>query len=280
MDEERMTPEIPAIKLPVWATAREAYAIWFANLGLWLKLSIVPVVILIALKAVAPSVLPDAKNIDAGSVGISAAFFFVFAVIIYLSEIPLATAWHRFILTREDRASHRYLIGGREWRYFLKALLIAIIVLLVSLVLGIVMAVVMIPLMMGGAAATNVVLVTVLTSLATIGFYALLGYFLGHLFLMLPGAAVGRNISTGETRAAVRGNEWRLVGVYLVAMLPIWIVGTILTWPVNGNAVLGADDLLGQVPALIFAPVIVGVVSICYRDLVPPRQSACERTIT
>lgn len=274
MTDEQTAPEVPTRKLPVWATVREAYAIWFANLGLWLKLSIVPVVILIVLKAIAPSVLPDANNIDSGSLGVSDAFFVVFAVIIYLSEIPLATAWHRFILTHEDRASHRYLIGGREWRYFLKALLITIIVLLVSFVLGIVVGVVMIPFMMGGAATLNVPLIILVTGLAMIGFYALLGYFLGHLFLMLPGAAVGRRISTRDTRAAVRGNEWRLVGIYIVALLPIWIVGTILTWPVNGNAILGADDLLGQVPALFFAPVIVGVVSISYRELMQKPETA------
>ena len=201
----------------------------------------------------------------------------LFAVIVYLSEIPLATAWHRFILTHGDTTSHRYLVGRREWRYLLKALLITLVILLVSLVIGLLMGAVLIPVILAGTeggAVANLPWLGAATGFFTLLVYAALGYFLGHLFLMLPGAAIGRQISMKDTRAAVRGNEWRLIGVYIVALLPIWIVGTILTWPVDGTPVLSANDMLGHVPALFFAPVIVGVVSVSYRELVQKPEAA------
>ena len=268
-------------RLAVWATVGQAYAIWFANLGLWLKLSIVPVVLLIGLNAVAPSVLPDAKDVSAGSVGFAAGFFFFFAIIVYLAEIPLATAWHRYILTHEDTASHRYLIGNREWRYLLKALLIALIVLLFSLIVGLVIALVMVPFVMAmvaGPPTASLPLIGLVTSLVTLGFYALIGRYLGHLFLMLPAAAIGSNLSRKDTKAAVKSNEWRLVGVYALSVVPIWIIGVALTFPVDGVAILTSRDLLGHVPALVFAPVIVGVLSITYRELVQKPEAASGNT--
>jgi hypothetical protein len=235
--DEPVGEGIPRPQLRVWATVGEAYGIWFANLGLWLKLSIVPVLILIVFKAIAPSLLPDASAVNTGAIGTSVGVFFVLGMVLYLSEIPLATAWHRFVLTYEDTTSHRYLIGGREWRYFLKALLIAVIVLAVSLAIGLVLGIVMVPVMMAGASgspAMSIQMMTLMTTPVVLLFYAAIGYFLGHLFLMLPAAAIGRKLRARETRAAVRSNEWRLVGVYIVALLPIWLVGTLLTWPFGG----------------------------------------------
>lgn len=267
--------------LRVWATVGEAYAIWFANLGLWLKLSIVPVLVVIGMGLLVRAVLPDAVHSTSPSIILPIVLVMLFAVAIYLSEIPLATAWHRFILTRDDVQSHRYIVGRREWRYLLKALIIALIVVLLSILLGLLLSLLLLPFVMaiagGKASAEGLWITSIASAVLSLGMYALLGYLIGHLFLMLPAAAIGRNFSGSEASAALAENKWRFVGIYIVVLAPL----IILTFGIDAALGAGAGgaaggEMVNYIVTLLFAPVIVGALSITYRDLVQKPEAADE----
>lgn len=280
MEELKEQPKFPRPVLPVWATVAEAYSIWFANLGLWLKLSIIPVLVVIGMGFVVTSILPDDPATLNQSMVLPIVMVMLFAVTIYLSEIPLATAWHRFILTHEDTGSHRYIVGRREWRYLLKALFIAIIVLLLSILMGLLLSLLLIPFVLAitgsGPSAGGLWVVSLVSAVLSLGMYAVVGYLIGHLFLMLPAAAIGRPFSWTEASVALAGNKWRFVGLYIVVLAPL----ILLTFGID--AVLGvgtgggtsATELVNYIVSLLFAPVIVGVLSITYRELVQNSEAA------
>lgn len=288
--------DTPRPVLPVWATVREAYAIWFANMGFWLKLSIIPLLVVIGMGVLLWLVTPDTTTNLTQALIFPPLFILLLGVCMYLSEIPLATAWHRFILTRYDRESHRYIVGGREKRYLLKAAIIGITIFLVSSILGFIVGFFLMPFVMSGRYGLSVVEYSLVLSLVSMvfsfGSYVLIGYFFGCLFLMFPAAAIGRNYSVTESWNAIKGNEWRFVGVYALVLLPIFIlislVEPVLVSLINervlenrsfigsGATSAGAagGELLGYFVTLLFAPVIVGTLSIIYRELVQKREAA------
>ncbi|CAN0564067.1 unnamed protein product, partial [Laminaria digitata] len=196
-----------------------------------------------------------------------------FAVVIFVAQIPMATAWHRLILMPADRASHRYRIGRPEGRYCLKMLVIVLIVLMVSLMIGLMLSFLVVPTMLslttGTGGVANPLVFWMAGIVIALGFYALLVYFLGYLLLMLPAAAMGRNCTSREAAAALGRNQWRLMGIYTLVLLPLVILEFLLAWLV-GSLALQNGVLLAVVqygPPLLFAPVVIGVLSIVYREL-------------
>tara|TARA_R110002110_G_scaffold18498_9_gene77625 strand:+ start:353 stop:1231 length:879 start_codon:yes stop_codon:yes gene_type:complete len=278
-------PRIERPQLRVWATVGEAYTVWFSNPGLWLRLSVVPVLVVIGMLALHTWSWVDAAQAMDQAPVLPAVTALLLVVFMYLAEIPLATAWHRLILQQNSGESHRYVVGRREFRYLLKALFILIVVLLVSLLLGILVSGLMLPLIMGSvggkAIPENLVLVSIVGSVLSIAIYAVLGYFLGCLFLMLPAAAIGRNFKSGEASTALKGNEWRLVGIYIVALVPIYLLAAAF----DGLFSLSLDapglgaGLFTYFGPLIFAPLIVGVLSITYRDLVQKPEAVGDTSV-
>jgi len=265
-------------KLRVWETVREAYGVWFAHPGLWLRLSVIPVLVIIGMFVLHMLSWADAARSSAPA--LPAVTLLLLVVLMYLSEIPLATAWHRLILVENPGERHRYVVGRPEFRYFLKAIFIFFVMFLVSGLLGTLVGGVMVPLIFGSIGGNsipdNLLLITVAGWVLSFVIYSVLGYFLGCLFLMLPAAAIGRNFKSGQASAALKGNEWRLVGVYIVTLVPI----TILAAVVDGLFFLSLDvpgtggGFFSFFGPLIFAPLIVGVLSITYRELVQKPEAA------
>lgn len=262
---------------------REAYAVWFANFGLWLKLLLVPAALIAVLSIVSVQLLvgPDGETTMFPSVSTGIAVI-LFQLIMYLSQIPLATAWHRLILAADDVQAHRYRIGGPEGRYLLKILVIGLIVLVVSLMIGLMLSFLVIPALMllttGGRGVPDPFLMVLVGAIISIGIYTILGYFLGYLLLMLPAAAIGRNYTGSEAADAIGYNRWRLIGVYVLALLPLVVLEYLLQWLLGGPAMKsGAIAALVQYgPTLLFAPVIIGVLSITYRELVQKPEASGE----
>lgn len=206
------TPKQPAPPLQIWAIAGEAYRVWLQNIGPWLKLLAVPVAVIAAGTILSLQIMNSMMQgpVQAPSALLVVAIF-VFNVLIYLSQIPLATAWHRLILKTDDPGSHRYMIGRPEGRYLLKILFVALVVIAVSLLIGLLLSVLVLPVLMevtvGARGMPNLLLLGLVSTAISLGVYAVLGFFLGYLLLMLPAAAIGRNYAGSEASAAIKGNE-------------------------------------------------------------------------
>ena len=271
--EVSSSPAAPVLR--AGAIVGEAYAVWFRNFGLWLKLLLVPAAVIALLSVMSVQLLigPEGDTIILPTAAAGIAII-VFSMIIYLSQIPLATAWHRLILTSDDDATHRYRIGGPEGRYLLKIVVVSLIVLVVSLMIGLMLSFLVIPALMslttGGRGVPDPFVMMLVGTVISIGIYTILGYFLGYLLLMLPAAAIGRNYKGSEAEAAIGDNRWRLMGVYVLALLPLVVLEYLLGWLLGGLAMKsGAIAAIVQYgPTLLFAPVIIGVLSITYRELV------------
>ena len=256
---------------------------WFANFGLWLKLLLVPAAVIAVLSVVNVQFLmaPGGEVMGRSSVTTAIATV-IFPIFIYLSQIPLATAWHRLILAADDDQAHRYRIGRPEGRYLLKILSIGLIVLVVSLMIGLMLSFLVIPTLMslttGGRGVPDPFLMVLVGSAISIGIYTILGYFLGYLLLMLPAAAIGRNYTGKEAEAAIGDNRWRLMGVYVLALLPLvvleYLPGWLLAGPAMKSGAIAAFVQYG--PTLLFAPVIIGVLSITYRELVQKPEAGAQ----
>lgn len=273
-DEAGEQPEQPLERpqLRVWATVREAYAIWFANYGLWLKLAIVPVVCLVGLSVLGQTVLEIGPESLAADDSPHAPERFFLSVLIYLSQVPLVTAWHRTILEPRAAAGHGYRIGNREGRYLLNLFVIALAIGAIFMVASI-LAGLLLPAIVGSVSGYFGVAVSLLLSVAL---YLGLGYLLVGGFLVLPAAAIGREIRLGPAMLATNGNEWRLLGIYAVALLPVWGLAVILELFAAAAATgsLLVENVLYFGPELLFAPAIVGVLSITYRELVQKPEAA------
>ncbi len=273
------TPKQPAPPLQIWVIAGEAYRVWLQNIGPWLKLLAVPVAVIAAGTILSLQIMNSMMQgpVQAPS-ALSVVAVFVFNVLIYLSQIPLATAWHWLILKTDDPGSHRYMIVGRpEGRYLLKILFVALVVIAVSLLIGLLLSVLVLSALMevsvGGM--PNLLLLGLVSTAISLGVYEVLGFFLGYLLLMLPAAAIGRNYAGSEASAAIKGNEWRLLGVYVVAMLPLIMQKKFLLYWFIGGLALKSGILVAIVqygPTLLFAPVVIGVLSITYRELVQKQK--------
>jgi hypothetical protein len=260
-------------RLDVWAVVGEAYSIWFSHLGLWLKLSIIPFVFAALLSGVGFAWFPATPD----STGVYAALVSaLFIAIMFVVEIPLLTAWHRVILAPGDAGEHRYRFGKREWRYALKSSLIMVYVLLAVAVLLVLFNIALLAVVgegTDGGPAISLRLQELLSYAVILLAYVLVFRLIGHLVLALPALALGRRISRQDVKIALRSNDWRLVGIVVMSMLPTFVVGFAGLLVATGSA-SGLLDMASYLLALILAPVIVGVISIAYRDLVEKPDAA------
>jgi hypothetical protein len=134
----KISPEQPAPPLQIRAIVSEAYVVCFQYVGLWLQVTAVPVAVIAAFTILSLQLVNGLGMATAKAPSVTSVIaIFLFTVIIYLSQITLATAWHRLILKSGHTGSHRYMIGGPEGRYFLKIMIISLIVIAVSLVIGV-----------------------------------------------------------------------------------------------------------------------------------------------
>jgi hypothetical protein len=204
----------------------------------------------------------------------------VIGPLIYLVQIPMATAWHRLILEPERTDGHRYMMGWNERLYFLKALQLMVLIVGLIILFGILVSVVAVPLQ---ALTSNspIFQMFVFTVAIVVLLYLAIGYFACPILLMLPAASIGKKLTSGEAYMAVREgrNNWALAIAYLIASAPIMIINWLATGVVE-KLNLGNDFLrnfLYLAPEVLYAPALVGVLSITYRELVQKPEAAAGR---
>jgi len=244
--------------------AREVYSVWFENLRLWLTLSVLPFAAVIVVSLI---VEPQGK----GSAEVVFDTSWALVWLIYLVQIPQATAWHRLILQPHLTDSHRYTFGWNERLYFLKALILMFLLGGVIILFGLLAGILTAPLM--AMLSNSPIFQAFGFSLIVLGLvYLAVGYFVCPLVLMLPAASIGKRLSSGEAYMIIRKgrNNARLAIAYLVVLTPVmfidWVAVSIVERMNSGNDVLA--NLLMYTPGILYAPALVGVISITYRELV------------
>jgi hypothetical protein len=255
-------------KLPIVATVREAYTILFANFGLWIKLSIVPGLVLLGVTVFYEHIAGDDPT---GISAVPSTIVWAAMFAVYLSEVPLATAWHRLILSHHKDAPHRYSIGVREFRYVLKVVAIMFVGLMMVVVAGFIMSI------LGSLFGQGDDVIGSLISVAiVIAAIAVLINFIARMFLLLPAASIGRDMSISDTSAAVEGNSWRFIGIYTLTVAPLYLLGYLLELAFEESMKTSAalSNFIGYFPSFLYAPILIGVLSITYRELVQKQEAA------
>ena len=256
--------------LPVWATVRQAYAIWFANMGLWLKLMTRPGLAVVAAILILRNVT-FSSDAEFEKIIVNLLMpFLVFAI-----AVPVITGWHRLILEDEGRPAGKYWVGRGEFRYIkfsaciwlgiavFQGIFVAIAINLYSLLpqftsensdawLGRWMS----------QPSAVIVIVIVIATIA--GAYSIFG-------LVFPAAAIGERLTFRESARRTWGNRWRLILISTVASLPTagfnYLV-MYLIFDTGGEFAPFVREAIKEFLFLLYLPATVGFVSIAYRELV------------
>jgi len=263
----------PPGKLPVLATVREAYAIWFANIGLWLKLMALPAVAVVAAILFLRNV---SFSSDAEFEKIIVDLLMPF--LIFTISVPVITGWHRLILRGEDQRVGKYRVGRREFRYIKFS---AFVWLGITVVFGI-------------SSAVAVYLYPLITQFVWQNFDAWLGswllgpWVLGPLIymtiagafsifgLIFPAAAIGERLSFRQSSRCTWGNRWRLILISTLASLPIAGFNYLMTFFIpdtGGEFAPFMREAIDEFLFLLYLPPTVGFVSIAYRELVQKAEA-------
>jgi hypothetical protein len=258
------------MKLPVIPTVMVAYHLLITNLGTYLRLAWIPLCICGAMHmgAIYLGRLDEAPDRIFAFIG----SFMILAG--YVSTVPAITAWHRFLIlgAGDPDARIRYSVGRTERAYAWKAILVYIAFSFAYLIIVI-----------GLAMALPSVLYAV--PRVTGAMVSAVGWIVGFLLttgflLVLPSAAIGRELSLSDSLQAVRGNIPRLCAIYLLAYAPEFILMELLDiiFPIDLS-----DKPIGYAVAYLIADLIVtftfftitiSVLSIAYIKLMQPRDAS------
>jgi len=238
----------------------------------------VPAGILLVQSVVVPPTQPREQNDAIFSFDLAD---FAFALLFFVAEIAFATAWHKLVLEREARSAGRLSLGQAEWIYFKKLVMLFFIILLTGLAWVLAMSsLTSLGLGMGGLVGGDEGFNAAGIAVLAIGIAAAVyvAYRYGAFFLVLPAAAVGRNFLLREATHRIGPNRWTLLMTYVCAYLPILLLDILrsrIPLDLSGSTTGFLLPFIGNLPELIFMPVIVGVLSITYRELVQrPEQAA------
>lgn len=190
----------------------------------------------------------------------------------YLMFLPVVTSWHRLIL--QGPGPHvGYRFGHEEFLYTEMLLGIGLMVSLFLLVSGLLFTA---PLISGASWIVG----ASLTEWTCRMFAWLMSFAVVCRFvLVLPAAALGKEMRIAESGFILRGNVLRFIAAYfLVLVLPqslLWLVGDPSSWILRGNsgepplASALASFYVGLAATLLFWALSVAVLSLVYRSLIP-----------
>ncbi len=266
-------PPVTAQKLPVWRTVLGSYGFVFSNLGRFLALGWLPLVIAFA-ASMTSDVLAEVGGGKNGFVADWASYIALGAVSLAMYAV-FAVRWHRFFLLGEHEGVFIGIFSPRDWRFlgYLVLLTIAPMVPMWVIVL------------ISG-------FVSILHSIAV----SILLFVMFRFSLVLPGTAVDRPLGLDEAWHKMLGHTWRFIGAFfLVAflyMIPFWIVSEIFVQSVFDSGMTGgaAEPTIGTLFATNAAMDIFGffataasitVLSKFYRHIVgmeAPEGGAAENS--
>ena len=192
---------------------------------------------------------PDAYS-NAGSA--------VLAVLVMaVGYIMMVAAWHRYVLLPEEQRDNGFTPGaGIVLGYFGRSLLLGIIVGIAAIPLFVPLGVV--------ASAGN----EVLTNLVAIPLFAILGWVLLRLSLILPACTIGKDMKLTESWAASRPLSGAIIGLTIILGVVDFVLNIVI-------GVLPAPYILGVVSVItsvLFALVSASILTTLYGIAVEGRE--------
>ena len=178
----------------------------------------------------------------------------------------IAVAWHRFILLGDEPAGRiHFTFGRREARFLLVTIMLSLFMLPGLLCFMLAGAMVQAE---GSSLSSVVAVIGLALEIAGIFFFV-------RLSLLLPAVAVDEAVNAGRMLERTKGNFWRLLGVAILAALPLLAIIILL------NALPLALKAVGSAIVMLFYAIVnVAVLSIAYRELTGPAGThAPEREI-
>jgi hypothetical protein len=258
----------PVERLPIWLTICQSYGIVFRNLGVFMALAILPLVLTFIVQELSREVVESFDWPSRVRLLIEEPFRWLFWAV-------FAVAWHRYaLLGRRDTAVWiQFRVGWREIRYLFYSAVIAI------------------PLL--GARIPMMILIQNLQELPAptalwLTLIALLAIGIGLVVLIrfsfiFPSVSVERPSGFGRAWKETSGSSWQIFCVTFLASIPIGIVDRLLrevTLAMEPAVTrLGGsyfDNILGQwmlatvmaqlIFTFLFTAVLVSSLSLAFKD--------------
>ena len=208
-------PSGPVARLPVVQTAVDAYRFTLQRIGQVVTAAVVPFSL---------SMLIALINYNLGE----GPFTFVTILVDLFAYAIFAVAWHRALLVNEAPSLIPRL-GNRQLRFWLMGLLIALVMTGVTFVLTLQFGLLAIVAGVAGAGAAGAGAAdagqwaVALFVLPVLLLCLLCAYLFARFSFVFPAAAVDERFGLGASWRTTAGNAWRLIGAYLLAILPMMV---------------------------------------------------------
>ena len=249
-------PEPVPLRLPVWGTVRQAWAVLFDDLPAFLKAALVPFLLLAYASYV---------DLTGGTDGGSVAAMFADT----LAFLLLSFSWYRRRLLPAD--GHRPPV----LRCFALYLLYSVVLLLVLTGLAVLFWVSIgmgAQLMMETGPSHDVLVLAVVVPVValTIAFHL---FFYGRFILVFPSLAIGAGVTLRASWFLMSGNVWRLMATCVLAVLPPLSVGFLCATLFEVEAATASSLSVGVIASLqamasVFGiAVFTGVAALAFRTI-------------
>jgi hypothetical protein len=255
------TLKTPPPALPVWSTVSRAYASvsenWLAVLRIgWAWVAVLTIAGLLFVVTFPTDMDQFSLLPIIAALALLTAFFVAFS--------SVAVAWHRLMLLNEQPPSLYLRVDARVRRYLGKLILISLIATVIQLICSSALFSLLLTLMpVNPNAAFSF---DTQLRLAIIGFVSSLPMVLvvARLSVSLPGTAVERPISLGDTMRVTRGNTWRLFGGSLLVYLPAYLV-SVLGLAASASSSANLANVVISIVYFFSAIAAIGFLSLSYR---------------
>lgn len=226
-------PSGPVARLPVVQTVADAYRFTLQRIGQVVIAAVVPFSL---------SMLIALINYNLGE----GPFTFVTILVDLFAYAIFAVAWHRALLVNEAPSLIPRL-GNRQLRFWLMGLLIALVMTGVAFVPTLLFG------FLAAGAGQGAVALFVLPVLL------LCAYLLARFSFVFPAAAVDERFGLGASWRTTADNAWRLIGAYLLAILPMMVA--VLGLMAVTSGLLGVAVPIGG-PVEAIEPAMGGAVAV------------------
>jgi hypothetical protein len=262
-------PTPPA--LPVLEIVQEAFASVSQNWGAVLRICWAWVLILCVTGLAMAATFPQE--------GMAPSFAFIAACLLFLAAFvvgfsSIAVAWHRFMLLREQPPSLNLGVRGQVLPYIGRFIVIG----LIAGVIQVVCSSFLLPILLLLVPVTpNVTPSTgTLLALGLLGFVISLPAILvgTRLAVALPGTAIGRPMTLGDSMRVTKGNTWRLFGGSLLVYVPSYVISFVLGLVTDASWMGNLATLLLYCVYFFSMVAAISFLSLSYRFLVGEGRGA------